>query len=173
MPREPQRTAFTMKALDLAEMFRIVLGDLRLTGRRTFRPELTSPEGLSTGGGVQAMQHLKLIPVEQAGTFAGTFVVAHANQADMTAQVRTYDHVDAQYRARFKSAVPFTREEYDAFMAQIREFLQTQNFTIMIEPYTPPAPTANADEASGGGRILLTLVILALVAGAIVLAASL
>ena len=72
----PKHTQFAMKALDMAEMFRIRVGTVPVQGSVPFRVELGTPDGPSTGGGRQALQAIKLIP-EGAG---GTLVAGHANK---------------------------------------------------------------------------------------------
>lgn len=141
-----------MQALDLAQLYRVMFGELRLLGRVSFRSEITSPDGPSTGGGVQAMQHVMLIPVQGGAPL----VVGHANKADRSAQIRTYEHVASQFRTRFKSEVPFKREDYDAFIGQVWNFLQSQQLVVTAEPFTPPA--AIAPQGSGGRGVILLLV---------------
>ena len=55
------QTQYSVKATDLAETFRSTVGRLRV-GPYAYAPDMTAPEGPSTGGGVQALQHLRLVP---------------------------------------------------------------------------------------------------------------
>jgi hypothetical protein len=55
------QTQFSVKATSLAESFRATVGRLRV-GPYGFTPDMTAPEGPSTGGGVQSTQHLRLVP---------------------------------------------------------------------------------------------------------------
>ena len=54
------QTQYSARATDLAESFRSTLGRMTV-GPYGYRPDMTAPEGVSTGGGVQAMQHLRLL----------------------------------------------------------------------------------------------------------------
>src|SRR5438105_4208852 len=74
----PLQTQFAMRALGLAERFAQVCGAHGLDGDGvTYRLELAAPEGPSTGGGKQAVQHVKLVP--NRGT---TIVIGQANQVE-------------------------------------------------------------------------------------------
>ena len=146
-----------MQALDLAQLYKVRFGESRLLGRVSFRSEITSPEGPSTGGGVQATQHIMLIPVQGGAPL----VVGHANKAERIAQIRTYDHVAANFRTRFKAEVPFARAEYDGFMRQVWSFLQSQYLLVSSEPFT--APAQDGQQTSRGRGILIVLALMAAV----------
>ena len=55
---EPKHTVFAGKAVGLAQLFRVMIGKLRLEGPVTYVPELSAPDGPSTGSGLQALQHI-------------------------------------------------------------------------------------------------------------------
>lgn len=165
--RERQHTAFAMQALDLAEMYRIMLGDVRVRGQVEFYSDISTPDGPSTGGGVQSLQHIKLIPT----VGAGTLVVGHASRADMTAQLRTFDHVAIEYRNRFKTEVPFGRTEYENFINQVWQFLQAQMMSVTAEVYTPPPmgePTPAPQPVDEPSSHLILIVVLVVAIAAIV-----
>ena len=87
---EVKHTQFAMKALGLADMFRVAIGEQPVGGSVKYRVELAAPEGTSTGGGTQAVQPLKLIPVQGGATL----VAGSANQVEGKAELRSY----AQHR---------------------------------------------------------------------------
>src|SRR5438874_1494841 len=95
------RTEFTLKALDYASVFASTVGKVRISPGG-YKPELIAPDGPSTAGGKQALQHIRLVPSE-AGL--PTLVVGSANGKTSTAELRTLAHVDANYRQRFKRAL--------------------------------------------------------------------
>jgi hypothetical protein len=127
---EMKRTQFAMKALSLSEMFQAVVGIKPLEGAVKYRVELAAPEGPSTGGGTQAVQHINLIP-ENGGP---TVVAGSANQKDKSGLIRTYDRLVEQHARRFKGT-PFTIEQptYDQLAARIQKFLANQGFQITQE----------------------------------------
>lgn len=148
-------------------MYKIMLGESRLLGRISFRSEITSPDGPSTGGGVQAMQHVMLIPVQGGAPL----VVGHANKADQTAQIRSYDHVASHFRSRFKADVPFARNDYEAYMAQVWRFLQSQDLAVTTEPFKPP-PAAPPTQARGPGLMVVVAIVVIAIAIALIIAFS-
>jgi hypothetical protein len=113
------QTQFSIKATDLAESFGSTVGRMRV-GPHGFAPDMTAPEGPSTGGGVQAMQHLRLVPPRAN---LPTLVVGHLNQRDGTAELRTLDYVDAISRERFKQGAPLDPGQYAQFLQSTQAFL--------------------------------------------------
>ena len=97
---DPKRTAFAMQALGLAETFNLMLQAERVKGPVTYRVELSAPDGMSTAGGKQATQHVKLVP-EGGGS---TIVAGSANQAENWAELRTFEHLKLLHAQRFKGA---------------------------------------------------------------------
>jgi len=120
------QTEFSVRANDLAENFRNSVGKLRL-GPSGYTPDMTAPEGLSTGGGVQSMQHVRLLPPEPG---MPTLVVGHLDQRQRTAELHTFDHVDAICRERFKQGAPFELAQYEALLGSMQEFLTACGMTV-------------------------------------------
>jgi hypothetical protein len=106
------RTRFAIEANDLADALNAALGTIRLRPLG-YKPELTKPEGLSTGGGVAAMQHLRLVPQIEGKR---SLVVGHANRATKTAELRNFETVDAMHRKQFNVPVELDRKDYDQFL---------------------------------------------------------
>ena len=69
------QTTVAFRATDLAESFRSTVGKLRV-GPLAYTPDLTAPEGPSTGGGTQALAHVRLLPPQPN---MPTLVVGHVN----------------------------------------------------------------------------------------------
>jgi hypothetical protein len=120
------QTEFSVLANDLAENFRNSVGKLRI-GPSGYTPDMTAPEGPSTGGGVQSMQHVRLLPPEPS---MPTLVVGHLDQRQRTAELRTFDHVDAICRERFKQGAPFESAQYEALLESMQEFLTACGMTV-------------------------------------------
>jgi hypothetical protein len=93
------------------------------------------------------MQHLRLVP-PQANM--PTIVVGHANQRDRAAELRTWEHVDAIYRERFKQSVPLDPAAYQEFLQGAQGFLAACGLRVTVAP-TPddlrgaPAPEPDAE----------------------------
>src|SRR4051812_8683003 len=98
---EQKRTQFAMKALGFAELFNIKIGDQKVTGTTVYRVEMSAPDGPSTGGGKQAVQHLKLVPEVEGDA---VIVAGSANQLEKSAEIRTYEYLADLHAQRFKGA---------------------------------------------------------------------
>jgi hypothetical protein len=117
--RKMLQTQYSVRATDLAESFRNTVGRVRV-GPYGYTPDMTAPEGPSTGGGVQAMQHIRLLPPQPN---LPTLVIGNANQKERTAELRTLDHVDAICRDRFKQGAPLDPGQYAQFLQTVQGFL--------------------------------------------------
>jgi hypothetical protein len=171
--RKMLQTQFSVRATDLAESFRSTVGRYRI-GPHGYLPDMTAPEGPSTGGGVQAMQHLRLLP-PQANM--PTLVIGNLNQRDGTAELRTLEHVDAICRDRFKQGAPLDPGQYGQFLQAAQGFLAACGLRVAFSG--PPrellarlaAPTASmAPPKSNTGMIVglvLTFLVLGLLGAAV------
>jgi hypothetical protein len=106
------QTIHAIKASDLAAAMNDALKKVRIPPG-DYAPELMAPQGPSTEGGVQAMQHLRLVPGQAD---LPTLVVGYANHTEGKAELRSYEYVDAVYRQRFHRAVSLDRAQYLAFL---------------------------------------------------------
>ena len=152
---EQKRTEFAMKALGLAELFVIHLGAERLAGNGTsFRLEIAAPDGESTGGGKQAVQHIKLVPDTGA-----TIVCGSANGVEEICELRTYDHLTQIHSQRFKGAsLPFAREPYGALLKKLQAFFAMQKLpvTLVDVPRNPEGtPVTVNPPGSGTGPVMV------------------
>lgn len=75
--------------------------------------ELSTPEGPSTGGGVQARQHLRLVP-QRIGY--PVIVVGTVDPVTSTSELRTFEHVAILHELRFDAPLEITADEYAAFL---------------------------------------------------------
>src|ERR687885_469069 len=102
---EARHTKFAGQAVTLAEIFNMGFAARRLSGPPVYTVELSAPDGPSTAGGKQALQHLKLVP-EGGGA---TLLIGPLNLVEQQAELRTFGHVDELHRQRFKGA-PFSAD---------------------------------------------------------------
>ena len=165
---DPKRTAFAMQALSLAETFNLMLQAERVKGPVTYRVELSAPDGMSTAGGKQATQHVKLIP-EGGGT---TVVAGSANPVDKTAELRTFEHLKLLHAQRFKGAeIPLNRVQYNELLEKLKAFFaqQGQCTVRMAEvPRDAAVVDTSAARARGGasGTMVLLIILVAALAAA-------
>jgi len=160
--RQALQTFHAMQASDLANAFNDAL-QKTVIAPGEYRVELTAPEGPSTAGGVQAMQHLRLVP-----RLAGfpTLVVGHANHAEGKAELRSYEHLAAVHRQRFKRPIALDRAAYEAFLQLARNLFEALRLETAIAG--PPADLQEEAEqenrapgASGTSKVLLASLVLA------------
>jgi hypothetical protein len=146
---DQQHTAFAGQAVGLAELFKYGFGKKQLEGPVTYGAELSAPEGGSTGGGKQPLQHIKLVPLTGPGH---TLVIGTANIVDKSCELRTFRHMDDVHRQRFKGQ-PFTTDpaKYAAFLEELRAFFAAQHYTVTMHeaaaPTRPMPPIASASRA--------------------------
>jgi hypothetical protein len=163
------QTSYSVRATDLAESFRSTLGRLTV-GPYGYTPDMTAPEGVSTGGGVQAMQHLRLLPPQPN---MPTLVVGHVIPRDGTAELRSLEHVDAICRERFKQGAPLDPAAYASFLQHAHAFLGAYGMRVGLAG--PPAELmaslsgltpSTAPPRSRAGQVLAVMAIV-LMAGAL------
>jgi hypothetical protein len=169
--RRRLQTAVALQATTLAESFRLAVGQLRI-GPYQYTPDMTAPEGPSTGGGAQALQHLRLLPPEPN---MPTLVVGHVNQRDGAAELRTYDHVDAICRERFNQRAPFEAWHYAPLLESMQGFLS--NYGLRVALAGPPQQLGSRlveslrPSARGGALIVgvaAAIVVVGALAGALI-----
>ncbi len=125
----PKHTIFASQALGLAAMFQALTSKHRLGGSPAYLPQLAAPDGPSTAGGKQALQHVSLIP-EGGGD---TIVIGSANTVEKRAELRSYRHVGRTYGQRWRGAqLPFDKEAYDELLKQIQAFFSSQSFIVTV-----------------------------------------
>jgi hypothetical protein len=152
------RTEFAMKALDLADLFKVWIGQTPVPGPVTYRVELSAPDGMSTGGGTQSVQHIKLIPVDGGPTV----VAGSANQVEGAAELRTFEHLAELHAQRFKGAeIPLDRGAYNDLVKRMQTFFSDKGLRLVM---VDAAPRATARPEATAPRPNITIVIVGLVA---------
>ena len=81
---------------------------------------MTAPEA-STGGGVQALQHIRLVRVGAQGP---TYVIGNANRILRVAELRTLDYVDQVSLERFGARTGLDPADYATAIAAAARFLE-------------------------------------------------
>ncbi len=129
------RTRFANSAVSLAEQFAFLVGGKPLRGAVQFRIELSTPDGPSTGGGAQALQHIKLVPADGGPTL----VAGSIHLVEHTGELRTLDYLDAEHARRFSRSSlsppppPSARIDaarYQELLDRLREFCTDQDFKV-------------------------------------------
>jgi len=156
-----ERTQFAMQAIGLAELFRYIIGPMRISAPVPYRVELSAPEGPSTGGGKQSVQHIKLIP-EHGGT---TIVAGAANPVERSVELRSWNRLAEIHAQRFKGRrLPLDQMQYGQLLGKMREFFAAQGLPVVVLDSPPPGAAQAA--GSGGSSIGVAIIAALLAAGA-------
>ncbi len=160
---EPKQTEFAMAAVDFAGLFNSYFEPVEVAG---YRVKLTAPEGPSTGGGVQARQHITL--VDEAG--GRTIVMGGCNSNEKKAELRVYDHVAKRFAERYDGlSFPVQRGQFDDLRQKLAQFFQGQGYSVASAqaPATPASTTAKPGGGGAGIWIAITLLLLAIAGAAV------
>jgi hypothetical protein len=155
-------------AMDLADRFQLRMAGLKIP-QGDYLPGMTAPDGPSTGGGVQALQHIRLVPRAQG---MSPLLVGTANAKAGVAELRVYDLVQAQHQQRFKQPAPLDRAAYESFLKAASDFFAEAKLTPMLVTQSAdtaavatsiPAPAMPSSASSRvAGIVLLVMAVLAL-----------
>jgi cobalamin biosynthesis Mg chelatase CobN len=143
MDKSLLRTTHAASAAALSSQFTLAIADQRVGGHKG---DMTAPEA-STAKGVQALQHIRLIPAD--GTSGRVYVVGNANKTDERAELRTLEYVDRVSVERWDEKTGFDPEAYEKFLDKAEEVLGTFGLKVTrvameqasrrpLSPSTPP-----------------------------------
>ena len=154
---EYKYTQVAQRAVSLAELFAARF-ERGLDGPVRFRVELSAPEGPSTAGGKQALQHIKIIP--DGGGMA--VVIGSADTTRGIAEVRTYEHVAALYGQRFRGApIPVDVTRYYELGQGLATFFRAMNMAVTfaeLDGGVSSAPVRATAAQPAGGRAWMVIV---------------
>lgn len=152
---EQLRTRLARKFTTLADEVTECFVDFHI-GAGAWGAELTAPEGMSTNGGKQATQHLRLRPTRRDHA---VLVGGNVDPVAKTAELRDHDYMVAAHRARYGKDLEITFDEWEQFLRKCEVVLRLAN----IEPTrVPPPPDLRAPGKGGGGSPARTVALLAL-----------
>ncbi len=126
-----RHTVFAAQAIGLADMFKMMFAKVKLegSGAASYVLELSTPEGESTGGGKQALQHIRLAPEGGGATLSAGSV----NTVDKKAEMRTFSHMATLFADRFKGAeFPIDKGRYEEVLAKLQTFFTNQRYQIVM-----------------------------------------
>jgi hypothetical protein len=100
-----------------------------------------------------------------------TLLVGHANQRDGAAELRTWEHVDAICRERFKQRAPIDPAQYQQFLQSAQGFLAACGLRVSFAPTPDEMSTRRSqpDEPPAPKRslaLVVSVTVTLLVAGA-------
>jgi hypothetical protein len=141
-----QFTAVAGRASQFATLFNQTFA-AGLEGPVNCQLDLTTPVGPSTGGGKQALQHLRLVPSDGSPAI----VIGTVSQPENQAEIRTFRHLAELHARRFKGArVPVDVNAYRELNRRLHAFFVAQGFAVVMVDVTD-APASNYPPPAGGG----------------------
>lgn len=126
------RTRQAQKFVTLADSVTESFRDFAI-GSGAWAVELTQPQGPSTGGGQQALQHLRMRP--RRGGFS-VLVAGAVNPIAKLADLRDYDHMAVMHEVRHRQPLQITRQEWEQFLRKAEVVLNAGGIQSMRTP--PP-----------------------------------
>jgi hypothetical protein len=156
------RTRLARKFHSLADTMAEAFKDFAI-GAGNWSVELTVPAGPSTGGGKQALQHIRLNPRRNG---FNTFVAGTVNQVERRADLRDFDHVAIMHEVRHRGPLDITTQEWEQFIRKAEVVLNGAGIQSMRVP--PPRELLeqrrSSQRVSKGAIIALVVVaVLALI----------
>jgi hypothetical protein len=126
------RTQLAQKFVTLADSVTEAFKDFSI-GAGAWGVELTAPTGMSTGGGKQALQHLRL-----RGRRDGYAILVGGtvNQLESRADLRDFDHIAILYEVRYRHALEISPQEWEQFLRKAEIVLNAAGIQSMRTP--PP-----------------------------------
>ncbi len=138
---QPAATAFAMRAFGLSQTFSLFVGapPLVATDGQPMPVQLTTPHGLSTGGGTQHLQHITVTYADR------TIVFGSFDQLTGVFEIRTFEYLGKRYGERWKQGLPIARTGYDELLRRLQVLTTSQHLTLAIidPPLSPDGRTAS------------------------------
>lgn len=110
---------FTTLADEVTECF-----DGFYVGGGDYVVELLAPEGQTTGGGTQALQHIRLRPRRKG---YADVVAGSVNPVEKHAELRTFEHAFLVHQIRFEKPLEITPAEWEQLLRKAEVVLQLAN----------------------------------------------
>jgi hypothetical protein len=125
------RTRLARKFTTLADLVTDGFAEFRI-GAGSWGAELTAPEGMSTAGGKQRLQHLRLRPRRPGYP---TLIGGSVDAEDRYAELRDYAYLTITYALRSKKDVDVTAAEWEQFLRKAELELERHGIeTVRVGP---------------------------------------
>jgi hypothetical protein len=125
------RTMFAMQASALALQFNDMFGEVNIPPG--YWVDMTAPDGPSTGGGVQTLQHLRL----HAPAPGPVLLIGSVDCGEMKVMLRTFAFMlRLGQQRRFMLTVDPVG--YSNFVARVRKLYEALHFVVIIEDAAEP-----------------------------------
>ena len=162
---EALRTRVANQAASLAEAVTDGFEDFHM-GAGDYVVELTVPEGPSTSGGKQALQHLRLVARRKG---YATVIAGSVDGVKASGELRTYEHVALLHEARFQKPLEITPDEYEEFLRKAEVVLNLARIRPVTRAGPPPELVAQAKARNKISMPALIVFLVVVVLAAIVM----
>lgn len=156
-------TTLADEVTDCFEGFHVGSGD--------YVVELMAPEGDSTGGGAQSLQHIRLRPRKQGHAVV---IAGSVNPVEKHAELRTFEHAFLFQQVRFAKPLEITVAEWERLLRKAEDVLQLANIEVARVGPSPDL-LREARQTKSGRRVssralavFLVVLVLALAVAALV-----
>jgi hypothetical protein len=158
------RTRLAKKFVSLADDVNEEFKEFSI-GAGTWGVELTAPQGMSTGGGKHALQHLRMRPKRPGYSL---LVGGTVNQVEKVAELRDYAHMCMMHEVRFRKRLEITENEWEQFLRKCEVVLREAE--VRCERVGPTKDlVAQRGSMTRVSKVAGAVFVLVLVAAAIVL----
>jgi hypothetical protein len=164
------------RAVSLADQFNQLYAEIRMTPG--YRVDMTTPSGPSTGGGAQALQHIRLF----SPTGAAPLLMGNVDTSAKKSVLRTWACLKQMHEQRSGGGFELVEAEYVKFLERVQKHFTVMQIAITLEEpkaaaapvpvsvvTSAPAPSnSSADLAAAfpsGGKLINQSFWLGLVAG--------
>ena len=131
VPAQKRAAVYTQKAHqagNAAELLNMGLHKKTVGKKDPRHIEVSEPSGPSTGGGKRARQSITLVPISGEG---GVIMCGWLDVAQKAADLRPYDEIAEQFKARFGMKFDVTADEYRILMLDLEAMLQQLGFQMV------------------------------------------
>jgi hypothetical protein len=151
------RTQLTRKFVSLADSVTEAFREFTI-GAGEYAVELTAPQGMSTGGGKRALQHLRLRPRRPGYAI---LVVGTVNPIERRAELRDHDHIATLNEVRFGTPIDITPQEWEQFLRKAEVVLNGADIQSLRTPPTHEllAQRRKVKRISRGALVALVVVL--------------
>lgn len=124
------KTRLAQKFTTLADEVNASFADFHV-GAGNWGLELTAPEGMSTAGGKQATQSLKMRPKRQG---YAPLVAGFVDPVNHSAELRDYPHICLVHELRWQKPLEITEGEWEQLLRKTEMVLKTANIRAVRTP---------------------------------------
>ncbi len=145
-------TTFAQQALAISDLVGMKFRNTRLAGAVPRGVQVKPPMMESTGGGKQARE--SIILAAENGDTAQNVVAGFVDVKLRAVEMRTYAALAGLHRARFKMELDLSKPDYDRFLAEAKEFFESEGFIVKTTDDLPAPQSRDADvptSTQGGG----------------------